>query len=121
MKAPRSRHRLGIEPWKITELMVALGTIAINGPACGLKIRAAHRKHAKPSAPPAKIIVITPRIGQAEPRNCSAPAGKRNALDSLHDGLEIIAGHAPRRPMPLLSVSKSKSLRRMAVATLSMR
>jgi hypothetical protein len=41
-------------------LIVALGTIAINGLACGLMKLAAHGKRAKPSAPPVKAIVITP-------------------------------------------------------------
>jgi hypothetical protein len=49
---------LAFEPWKIDVLIAALGSIAINGLACGLMIFGAHGPRDKPVL--AKVIDITP-------------------------------------------------------------
>jgi hypothetical protein len=73
MNAPESptplADRLGVEPWKIDVLIAALGSIAINGLACGLMIFGAHgthRREKKPVPPAAEVIDITP--GPTKPR-----------------------------------------------------
>jgi hypothetical protein len=67
--------RLGIEPWKIDVLIAALGSIAINGLACGLMIFGAHGRR----VPTVMPEVITP---------VPAPVPVRSRL-------KLVASHQP--------------------------
>jgi len=71
-----------LDPWKIDVLTAALGSIAVNGPACGLMIFEAHHRLREKPAPQgtrqAEIIGITPT--RAKPRLVSSNPPAFNAV-----------------------------------------